>query len=378
MAIEYVVPQMVQYLHAKADQNRIPLSGTFELLPLCNMDCRMCYVKMTEKDMKASGGRLRTVEEWISLAKEAQSRGMLLLLLTGGEPFLWPHFIELYTELKKLGLIITINTNGTLITQDIVDWLKKDPPARINITMYGASDDTYARLCGNPKGHTQVVEAIRMLREAGISVKLNCSITPLNAMDVPKIFDFAETHELVVQATPYMFPPLRRKADSIGLNERFSAEDTAKIQADITYRQYGREWFSHHLETLRNGEGAIPFGEDTDLDMPGEPMKCRAGRSSFWITWDGRMLACGMINTPVGYPFRDGFDTAWNQIADEIQAIRLPAACASCEKKQQCNTCAAMVYTETGSFTEKPEYRCRMQESYLPACEARYRCGDIG
>ncbi len=370
-----VVPKMLDYLHMRAEQNRVPLSGTFELSPICNMDCRMCYVKMTKADMDASGGRLRTVDEWLEIAKSAQSRGMLLLLLTGGEPFLWPNFRELYTELKKLGLIISINTNGTLLDQESVDWLKQDPPSRINITLYGTSDETYGRLCGNPKGFTQVSNAIHMLREAGISVKLHGSITPHNYKDIPQMIQFAEERDLIFQASSYMFPPVRRDASKFGQNDRFSAEQASEIQADLGYRQYGKEWFQKHIETLRAGGGAIPYGEDSELDVAGEPMRCRAGKSSFWITWDGRMLPCGMINTPAAHPFEEGFDAAWNYIVDETAKIRLPSACASCEKKKQCNTCAAMVYTETGGFSEKPEYRCRMQEVYLPACEARIQQG---
>ena len=32
---------------ANADLNGIPVIGNFELLPLCNMDCKMCYIKMS-------------------------------------------------------------------------------------------------------------------------------------------------------------------------------------------------------------------------------------------------------------------------------------------------------------------------------------------
>lgn len=166
MADEFYTPKLVNYLHMKAGKNGIPLSGTFELSPVCNMQCKMCYVRMTLREIRDSGKRLRTLDEWISLGREAQRQGMLMLLLTGGEPFFWPDFRELYQELKKLGLVITINSNGTLINEKTVEWLKKDPPMRLNITLYGASDHTYESLCGNPRGYTQTIRAIRLLKEA--------------------------------------------------------------------------------------------------------------------------------------------------------------------------------------------------------------------
>ena len=50
-----------------------------------------------------SQGRLKTAAEWLKLAQEAKEAGMLFLLLTGGEPFLYPEFWELYGELKEMG-----------------------------------------------------------------------------------------------------------------------------------------------------------------------------------------------------------------------------------------------------------------------------------
>ena len=112
------------------------------------------------------------------MGKEARDSGMLYLLLTGGEPFLRKDFREIYQGLYDLGIIIEINSNGTLIDEQTVAWLREVPPQRINITLYGASDVTYGRLCRNPKGFTQVSRAIRLLKEARINVRLNCSVTP--------------------------------------------------------------------------------------------------------------------------------------------------------------------------------------------------------
>ena len=163
---------MTEYLHAKASRLHIPLSGTFELTPVCNMACRMCYVRMTKAQQEALHP-LRTAEEWLELGKTAKDRGMLYLLLTGGEPFLRPDFREILSGLHRMGLIITINSNGTMIDEKAAEWLKETPPTRINITLYGASDETYGRLCGNPRGFTQVTKAVRLLKEAGITIPLS-------------------------------------------------------------------------------------------------------------------------------------------------------------------------------------------------------------
>ena len=178
-----VEPMLTEYLHTKASRLGIPLNGTFELTPLCNMNCRMCYVRM-DREQQESIAPLRTAEEWLELGRTAKERGMTYLLLTGGEPFLRPDFRQIMQGLHRMGFVMSINSNGTLIDESTVEWLKETPPVRINITLYGASDETYGRLCRNPRGFTQVTKAIRLLKEAGILVKLNCSVTPYNAGDL--------------------------------------------------------------------------------------------------------------------------------------------------------------------------------------------------
>ncbi|MCD7751033.1 MAG: radical SAM protein [Lachnospiraceae bacterium] len=363
MKTKYIEAPITEYLHQKAAKQLSPLSGSFEVTPVCNMSCRMCYVRMTKKEQEAIRP-LRTAEEWLRLGETAKERGMLYLLLTGGEPFSRPDFREIMEGLQRMGLLISINTNATLIDEKTVDWLKEVPPVRMNITLYGASNETYARLCRNPKGFTQVTHAIHLLKDAGIPIKINCSVTPYNADDLEEIFAFCEKEQLIVQATSYMFPPLRRDASMVGKNERFTPEEAAEYSARIEYLSNGRERFLEHV--ANDDVEGLPADPDSDCqEIEGEGIHCRAGKCSFWVTWDGRLLPCGIMpgkeNADV---FEIGFDEAWHRVTKEAAAIRLPAKCTNCKNKEDCRPCAASVLTETGTYCNVPEYRCRMVEAY--------------
>ena len=98
-------------LHRIASMNKIPLSATFELTPRCNFNCKMCYVHMNEHQIQQTGKKIMSNQDWLELAKEAKDAGMLYLLLTGGEPFIYPNFRELLEELSNMGFVITINSN---------------------------------------------------------------------------------------------------------------------------------------------------------------------------------------------------------------------------------------------------------------------------
>ena len=209
-------------------------------------------------------------------------------------------------------------------------------------------------------------------------MKLNCSVTPYNADDLEQIFAFAEKEELVVQATSYMFPPLRRDASKVGWNDRFSAEESARQEAWINVYQNGREAYLKHMESEEMAslsgdieEDCMPVeegnGDGDSYGKEGERIRCRAGKCSFWVTWDGRFLPCGMLPGENALNvFEAGFDAAWEQAKAEAAAI--PVRCSTCSLKDKCRACAAMVYTESGNYHDVPLYRCQMAHAYAGAC----------
>ena len=130
-------PRLSSYLHAKACRAGTPLAGNFELTPRCNFNCKMCYVHLSEAEQKRRGAEL-SADEWLSIAETARSQGMLFLLLTGGEPLIRPDFRYILSELKKMGLMVSINSNASLIDKDMLDFFRHEPPFRFNITLYGS------------------------------------------------------------------------------------------------------------------------------------------------------------------------------------------------------------------------------------------------
>lgn len=114
-------------LISKAFQKGIPLNASLELLPLCNMNCQMCYVRLDSEEMKQKD-RLRTAEEWFDLARQMKEAGILFVMLTGGEPLLYPDFKKVYLGLRSLGMIVTVNTNGTLLDEHWADFFAANPP----------------------------------------------------------------------------------------------------------------------------------------------------------------------------------------------------------------------------------------------------------
>lgn len=348
-------PRLSQYIHAKAAKLGYPCAGTFELTPRCNFDCKMCYVHLSKAEQERRGREL-SAEEWIELGKQAVAEGMVFLLLTGGEPTLRPDFPEIFSELKKLGLMISINSNGYLLRGDVRKLLQNDPPYRVNISLYGTSNETYEQLCGIPAYDT-VMENIRALRESGVDVKLNMSVTDVNRADVRAVYEQAKALGVHTQAAAYMFPPVR-VTGQFGVANRMTPETAAECEIAYDRLRLTEEQLALRIKNL--AEGIRPPAEDDCEGQPGAEMQCRAGKSSFWLTWDGKLTPCGMLPEPAEDTLALGFHEAWRRVHEAVTAIRLPRECANCAYRHGCHVCAAMCYCETGSYAGKPEYICEM------------------
>ena len=127
-------PTIKQFVYRAGARKRIPVSGTFELTPRCNLSCKMCYIHMSAEEQRQRGNEL-TTEEWLHIARQAVKAGMIYLLLTGGEPMLRPDFVDIYREIIKMGVVISVNTNATLVTPEIVECFKQHPPECVHGTL---------------------------------------------------------------------------------------------------------------------------------------------------------------------------------------------------------------------------------------------------
>lgn len=350
---------LTDYLYQKSGAGRIPLSGTFELSPVCNLSCRMCYVRKTAREVQASPRPILTLEQWLDIARQAREAGMLFLLLTGGEPLAWPDFWTLYEELIAMGFLININTNGVLIDEAASQRFRRLPPKRINVTLYGAGNETYRALCGE-EVFDQVDRGIRLLQKAGVNVKLNSSFTPWNVRDMEKILAYAKDLGIPLQTTAYMLPPVRRRPDLVGQNDRLTPEEAARCR--IRYHQLQTDPESHraYLEGILRGWTQPPVLEEGCLDPLDGHIRCRAGSAAFWITWDGWMTPCGMMNEPKADLSTGDFSRCWKEITEHCATMRLSGLCGQCANQTLCHPCAAVAAAETGTPGGIPAYLCSM------------------
>lgn len=352
-----------EYLFYKAGQMGIPYSGCFELTSRCNLDCKMCYIHKRTNDHEVIKKEW-SAQDWIDLVKECGKKGMLNLLLTGGEPLIRKDFFEIFESCKKLGMMVSINSNATCIDQNVINYFKGNAPTRINITLYGASPETYEALCGDGAAYHKAVNAILALKRIGVLVKLNYSVTPYNIQDMGKVYQFAKENRLPIQYATYMFPPMRACEMSDCSADRLTAEQSAKAQVEYDQLRFNEQEIKERWKKqLRGLDVADPDKECQEV--PNTHLKCRAGSSTFWVTWDGKMRPCGMMTSPSVDLNQIPFGQAWDELRKATKEIYVPSQCVECDLRNVCDQCAAICYAETGAFTNVPEYMCDRTKSYL-------------
>lgn len=348
-----------QFVFHKGAAQKIPVSGTFELTPRCNLSCKMCYVHMSASEQSQIGRELTTAE-WIKLGKDAVAGGMIYLLITGGEPLLRPDFLEIYTRLIEMGLMISVNTNGTLLTSEHVDCFRRYKPEKVNITLYGMSDCTYGALCGNARGFENAMRGIHMLKEAGLRVNLNTTFTQHNVGDMDSIVEFAKEEQIPVRMSGYIFPPVRNQRSPDEMN--LSPEELGQASAHFDLITLDAEQLKKRKNYFRKCMSRQPNDEDKPES---KVSSCMAGRGAFWISWDGKMYPCGMLSDYAQDVRISGFEAAWRNTCESVKAMLLPVECSVCKYAPLCPICAAVSQSTNNATNVVVPAMCARTKAYI-------------
>ena len=343
-------------LVAKATIARIPITAAFELTPICNMHCEMCYIRMEKQAMNEAGGALRS-DYWLQQASELKKLGTLFILLTGGEPILHPDFCEIYTRLREMGFILTLNTNGTLITEDIARMFHKLKPRRVNVTLYGASNESYRKICHTPQGFDQCMQGISLLKKYDIDTKINLSIVKENKDELHKILDIAQSLDIPAEVNSYMFACKRSDcSNTLHIPDiRLDAHQAGLIE--ISYLRYKHKENLCDIAQIQN-----VVLEKTPSQIPGIGLDCRAGKSSCWLNWKGEMTPCCVIERPTAKINETPIGEIWKNIVEQCETLPIHTECKDCKLRTVCNVCYAAAEHEK-KITGEISYLCDMAKT---------------
>lgn len=320
--IDYQSSDCLGRLKDWAKQSFAPLNATFELTPLCNFNCVMCYVHLT-KEKAEKQGRLLSADEWLEIARCAKEMGTLYVTLTGGEPFLHPEFKKIYSELNKMGFLISIMSNGSMIDRDMIEFFRENGmPFMMKLTLYGASDETYRKVCGSADGFTKISKAVDLLKEAGVPLQMSATIVRENADDLYQIYAFAKEKSIPLQHTISVVKSSRGAVNTVE-KSRFALSD---FPDELTLEE---------LEKSKIPAAQSPFAW------------CASYGTSFWMTWHGHLQMCAFMNVPE-VVYSGNLESDYVKMHRQIKQIKNPAECEKCEWQEFCQRCPGILCSESG------------------------------
>ena len=329
-------------IHEKAGGKRLPLEGSIEVTERCNMQCAHCYISLPAGDIEACRQEL-SCDEIFGIIDQVAQEGCLWLLFTGGEPFLRPDFPEIYMQAKRKGLLITIFTNGTLLTPKIVDQLAEYPPFSIEITLYGRSKEVYERVTGVPGSFQQCMTGINLLLERKLPLKLKTVVMRMNQHELPDIKDFAKSLGVDFRYDAEL--NMGVDARNTPARQRITPEEVVQLDQNDSKRMKGWQEFCARYP--------VPVRSDRIY-------QCGAGMSTFHINSFGRLSCCMMARNP-SFDLREStFHQGWLFFFPQVleQEWTSESKCRDCSLTALCNRCPGIAQLEHGNQEAPIDYHC--------------------
>jgi radical SAM protein with 4Fe4S-binding SPASM domain len=337
---------------------RALVSFDLEVTARCNFACPHCYINLPAGDTLAEKMEL-SLQEIREIVDEAASLGALWCLITGGEPLLREDFFDIYLYLRGKGLLVSIFTNGSLVTADHVKLFKKYPPRDVEVTVYGITRETYEKVTRKPGSFSSFRKGLGLLLENGVPVQLKAMALRSNLHEQEEIGDFCRKRT----RDYFRFDPLlhlrydRSPERNMAIkSERLSPEEIVALERADPER---RQAIARHCAKLHSQRPHSPARNHL--------FKCGAGTESCSISYDGIFRLCSSLWHPdCIYELKNGtLSVAWRDFVSRTRAmcsdrVDFLEKCHICPIIDLCMWCPAHAYLEKGDLDRPVEYFCRV------------------
>jgi len=331
-------------LYRPLGDKRYPLSGSLELTPRCNLQCVHCYIN-------EQPGCRAAMEEELSTAgikqilDQVADAGCLFLLLTGGEPLLRADFPELYLYARRRGLIITLFTNATLLTPRMIEMFVSAPPSKIEVSVYGATRETYEAVTRIPGSYDRFIHGLELLQQSGLNFSLKSVILSLNRHELAAMQVLAQRFAIRLRYDGTVWPRLDG-TDSV-FRFRLSMQEMLDLDREDPERM--ASW----SQVYQLGRGLTLRSERV--------FHCGAGFRSFHIDSSGKLSVCMMARQTTYDVNALGFDTAWQKLG-ALRTLKRSrdTACLRCTAAGVCSQCPGWSQLAYGDNESIYDYVCQL------------------
>ena len=330
-------------------------SFQFELTSRCNERCRHCYLPGSRNfhDMET--------DLVIDILDQLKDMGTLHVTFSGGECLLHPDFIPILKHARENDFSISVLSNLTLLTDEIISALKNANIDLLQASVYSMNPEEHDYITQLPGSHAKTIAGLERLIAADVPVQISCPTMRKTYESYKSVLDWAYSHRIKGYTDYIMMARTDKSTDNLA--NRLTLDETESLLRDIIN-------FDIEYRAIL----------DTDAELsPPNPDEhiCGAGVDSMCVAADGEFYPCsGFQGYPLGNAHSHRVADVWNN-SEAIKKLRAVAwkdfpKCLKCEAKSYCAMCMVRNLNETGSIFEVSKHFCdvafinkRLVEEYM-------------
>lgn len=317
-------------------------SAQIELTSLCNLNCVHCYLG----DNHLAGGM--STKKIIDLLDELKVMGTLKVTFSGGEAFLHPNLPEILTHARNNDFSIAILTNGTQISDSLIDSIKVNNVGIIQISLYSLNSDIHDFITQHQGSHARTMSSIHRLIEAEIPIQIACPVMKPNLNTLGDLIEWGVKNR--IRVNPDVIITARSNFESDNLKYRLDISDVGKAIKIITERDSS---YQNLLLTKKLNQKELNYDDPV----------CGIGSSSLCISSDGFFYPCPGMQLKIGDFNLNSLSDIWNN-SHQIKELRKIkkisySNCVRCSSIDYCMICPAKFYNESnGDYLKTSQHFC--------------------
>lgn len=339
-------------LEAIHESTFLPLSAQWEMLDKCTFKCPFCYIVGHSKN------RIRRFTDVREHLDELVDSGLLFLQLTGGECTMHPDFQEIYLHLKRRGVLLEVYTNGSNLSDELLDTFKAYKPFRVEVSIYGMTDDEVARNTGSDYSAADIFANILRLKEAGLRLRCKTPVNIHTSAVIHRAEQWCNEHDIEYYYSTDVYDGhdgVDLSPNSLSISDIVNFEVKKLIDAD-----------------RKAGGGTIAIGPGNEGKR--RSYACAVSRFGFYIDSSFRVGLCSSVRTQMtAVDHNIGVLASLRKVQQGVAKVVEAdmAGCVACEARGMCKSCPADAIEERDANGSVTGYR--VNETICEATRQRYR-----
>lgn len=327
------------------ETNRLT-SVHIEITSKCNERCIHCYIPHDNK--------IKTLdtEHIYAVLEQCKNMNVLHIILSGGEPMLHKDFCDILKKCREYDFAVSVLTNLTLLTDDIVDEMRLNGLLGVQTSLYSTDPvihDSITKMTGSFK---KTESSILKLVDNNIPLQISCPVMKQNKDYYNDVIEWSKYHGISASDDYALIAEYDHSNQN--LCNRLSLDE---VNALFNYKALNDESYLNKLRSeFVNGSNISP-----------EDPVCSICNMSLCIAENGNVYPCaGWQDCVLGNILDESLKDIW-QFSDKIKSLRklkkkdFPK-CMQCDLKSFCSMCMVRNANEdcNGNHLKVNEYFCNI------------------